>query len=75
MDSVQIEVVGVEQDMRTRTDAMGNFKLEPCPVSRFFVASMAAPPQTACAIRIYLGQSAIITGHRKGVGSSSGADR
>lgn len=34
---VQIEVIGAEESLRTRTDAMGNFTLAPCPVGRFFV--------------------------------------
>ncbi len=34
---VQIEVIGQEQDIRTRTDAMGNFRLDPSPAGRFFV--------------------------------------
>ncbi|MGE4181467.1 MAG: Ig-like domain-containing protein [Limisphaerales bacterium] len=37
LPGVQIEVIGAEENLRTKTDAMGNFTLEPCPVGRFFV--------------------------------------
>ncbi|MBI2928565.1 MAG: Ig-like domain-containing protein [Verrucomicrobia bacterium] len=37
LPGVTITVDGAEETLRTVTDAMGNFKLEPCPAGRFFV--------------------------------------
>jgi hypothetical protein len=37
LEGVTITVDGMEETMRTTTDAQGNFQLNPCPVGRFFV--------------------------------------
>lgn len=37
LEGVTITVDGAEETLRTTTDAMGNFKLEPSPAGRFFV--------------------------------------
>ncbi|MCI0540529.1 MAG: hypothetical protein L0Z50_35460, partial [Verrucomicrobiales bacterium] len=37
LEGVTITVDGMEETLRTKTDAMGNFKLEPAPPGRFFV--------------------------------------
>ena len=49
---VSITVDGAEATLHTVTDGLGNFRLEPCPVGKFFVhvdgrtASNAVPPGT-----------------------------
>ena len=37
LEGVTITVDGMEESLRTRTDAMGNFRLEPVPPGEFFV--------------------------------------
>ncbi len=37
LEGVTITVDGAEETLRTTTDAMGNFRLDPCPAGRFFV--------------------------------------
>ncbi len=37
LEGVEITVDGMEETLRTRTDAAGNFRLEPVPAGRFFV--------------------------------------